>query len=303
MDKFAALKAFVDVVEQNGFAAAARARGCSRSAVNRFVLSLEEELGVQLLNRTTRKVSTTSEGAAFYERAKAILASLEAAERDAGRSQDEIAGLLRINAPMSFGTMHLGAAVSDFMLQHPNLRVELHLNDRVVDLIEEGFDLAIRIAEPSEDTSFVDMRICEARRVICASPEYLARNGTPDSPRDLRSHHCLHYGNLPSGTLWRLTGSKGNASVHVNNVLCSNNGEVLRDAAVKGLGIAMLPTFIVGGELQAGRLVTILNGFSAPVLWLTAIYPPTRHLSAKIRFFTDFLMERFGTQPHWDLVT
>ena len=300
MDKFAALQAFVDVVEQEGFAPAARLRGRSRSAVNRFVLALEEELGVQLFNRTTRKVSTTSEGAAFYERSKAILSALEEAERDVGRAGEETSGLLRVNAPMSFGTMHLGAAVSDFMLEHPNLRVELHLNDRLVDLIEEGFDLAIRIAEPNEDTTFVDMRICKARLAICAAPDYLARHGTPSHPRELRSQRCLHYGNLPTGTIWRLAGPEGTANVRVNNVFCSNNGEVLKDAAVKGLGIAMLPTFIVGEDLQAGRLVTILSDFAAPEPWLTALYPPTRHLSAKIRVFTDFLMERFGGHPAWD---
>ncbi len=300
MDKFAALQTFVDVVEQEGFAPAARVRGRSRAAVNRLVLALEQELGVQLFNRTTRQVSTTSEGAAFYERAKDILAALYDAERDAGRARDEISGLLRVNAPMSFGTKHLGAAVSDFMLEHPNLRVELHLNDRMVDLIEEGFDLAIRIAEPSEDTSFVDLRICPARLVMCASPHYLTRHGEPRQPRDLRSVPCLHYGNLPNGTLWRLNGSQGRANVRVNDVLCSNNGDVLREAAVKGLGIALLPMFIVTDDLRAGRLVPVLGDFTAPEPWLTALYPPTRHLSAKIRVFTDFLIDRFGGRPAWD---
>lgn len=300
MDKFAALQTFVDVVEQEGFAPAARVRGRSRAAVNRLVLALEQELGVQLFNRTTRQVSTTSEGAAFYERAKDILAALQDAERDAGRAQDEISGLLRVNAPMSFGTLHLGAAVSDFMLAHPNLRIELHLNDRIVDLIEEGFDLAIRIAEPSEDTSFVDLRICPARLAMCASPRYLSCNGTPSHPRELRALPCLHYGNLPSGTLWRLNGPDGRAHVRVNDILTSNNGDVLRDAAVKGLGIALLPTFIVADDLKDGRLVPILETYAAPEPWLTALYPPTRHLSAKIRVFTDFLIERFGGRPAWD---
>ncbi|MEM8646198.1 MAG: LysR family transcriptional regulator [Pseudomonadota bacterium] len=302
MDKFAALQTFVDVVEQEGFAPAARVRGRSRAAVNRLVLALEEELGVQLFNRTTRQVSTTSEGAAFYERVKDILAALQEAERDAGRSQDEISGLLRVNAPMSFGTMHLGAAVSDFMLEHPNLRIELSLNDRMVDLIEEGFDLAIRIAEPSEDTTFVDLRICPAPLVMCASPSYLARQGTPIHPKELRTLPCLHYGNLPSGTFWRLNGPQGRTNVRVNDILCSNNGDVLREAAVKGLGIALLPRFIVSDDLKAGRLVPILEEFTAPEPWLTALYPPTRHLSAKIRVFTDFLTERFGGRPVWEEV-
>lgn len=302
MDKFSALKAFVAVAEHQGFAAAARERGQSRSAVNRFVIALEDELGVQLFNRTTRQVSLTAEGVAFYERAKSILSALEEAERDVGASQHESTGQLRVNAPMSFGTMHLGAAIADFMSEHPKLRIELHLNDRIVDVIEEGFDLAVRIAEPREDTTLVDLRICEVGRVMCASPDYLTAHGRPSHPAELQTHRCLHYGNLPSGTLWRLAGPKGNVGVHVNNVLCSNNGEVLRDAAVKGLGITMVPTFIVGEDLQTGRLVTILNDFHPPQLVLTAIYPPTRYLSAKIRLFTDFLIERFGKSPCWNLV-
>jgi len=301
MDKFAALKAFVSVAEHQGFAAAARERGQSRSAVNRTVVVLEDELGVQLFNRTTRQVSLTAEGVSFYERAKSILSALEEAERDVGASQYESAGQLRINAPMSFGTMHLGKAVADFMSGHPKLRIELHLNDRIVDVIEEGFDLAVRIAEPHEDTTLVDLQICDVGRVVCASPDYLTTQGRPLHPKELQTHRCLHYGNLPSGTLWRLAGPKGKIGVHVNNILCSNNGEVLRDAAVKGLGITMVPEFIVTQELQTGRLVKILNDFHPPQLVLTAIYPPTRYLSANIRLFTDFLIERFGKSSYWNL--
>ncbi len=303
MDKFAALRAYVAVVEQDGFAAAARAMGQSRSAVNRLVIALEDQLGVQLLNRTTRQVSPTANGAAFYDKAKRILDDLAEAERELGEAQTDVAGQLRINAPMSFGTMHLGPAIADFSALHPRLRIELHLNDRIVDIIGEGFDIAIRIAEPREDSSLVDFRICEARRVICASPEYLARHGQPERPEDLKQHACLHYGNLPSGNLWRLIGPGGSAGVHVNNVLCSNNGEVLRDAAVAGRGVTLLPTFIVGRELQAGRLVTVMPDFRAPEMMLAAVYPPSRHLSAKIRLFTDFLVERFGSRPYWDLVS
>ncbi len=302
MDKFAALKAYACVVEEGGFAAAARAMGQSRSAINRQVIALEDQLGVQLLNRTTRQVSTTAGGAAFYDRAKTILSALEEAEVDVTRAQAEASGLLRINAPMSFGTMHLGPAMADFMAMHPKLRLELHLNDRIVDIIEEGYDLAIRIAEPREDTTLVDFRICDIRRVICASPGFLAAHGRPEHPNALKTRPCLHYGNLSSGKLWRLQGPGGSVGVHVNPILCSNNGEVLRDAAVNGLGIALLPTFIAGQELQAGRLVTLLNDFTLPNLMLTAIYPPTRYLSAKVRHFTDFLIARFEGRPYWDLV-
>lgn len=302
MDKFAALRAFVAVVEEAGFAAAARALGQSRSAVNRMVIVLEDELGVQLLNRTTRQVSPTAHGAGYYEQAKGILEALDAADQGVRDAHHDATGQLRINAPMSFGTMHLGPAMAEFMARHPNLRIELHLNDRIVDIIEEGFDLAIRISEPREDTTLVDFRICEMRRVLCAAPAYLAEHGEPKHPSELKHRPCLHYGHLPTGNLWRLRGPNGSGGVHVNAVLSSNNGQVLRDSAVHGLGIALLPTFIVGRELQAGRLVTILSEYTLPTLLLTAVYPPTRHLSAKIRLFTDFLIERFGERPYWDLV-
>ena len=302
MDKFAALHAYVTVVEADGFAAAARVLGQSRSAVNRLVITLEDELGVQLLNRTTRRVSPTANGTAFYDRAKAILAALEEAERDVTESHEAAVGRLRVNVPMSFGIMHLGRAVADFMARHPELDIELNLNDRFVDIIDEGFDLAIRIAEPQEDSTLVDFRICEAKRVLCAAPEYLAAHGMPQHPSELRRHRCLHYGNLSSGGLWRLNGPEGSIGVHVDPVMVSNNGQVLCDAAVRGLGIILSPTFISGPDLQAGRLVTILHDYRPAQVVLSAIYPPTRHLSAKIRLFTDFLMERFGGRPYWDLV-
>jgi DNA-binding transcriptional LysR family regulator len=302
MDKFAALNAYVTVVEADGFAAAARLLGQSRSAVNRLVIALEDELGIQLLNRTTRRVSPTANGAAFYDRAKAILADLDEAERDVAESNGEAVGRLRVNAPMSFGIVHLGRAVADFMTRHPDLTIELNLNDRFVDIIEEGFDLAIRIAEPDEETSLVDFRLCEAKRALCASPDYLAAHGTPQHPTELRRHRCLHYGNLSTGGLWRLNGPQGSVGVHIDPAMVSNNGQVLCDAAVRGLGIILSPTFISGPDLQAGRLVTIMPDYTPPQVVLSAIYPPTRHLSAKIRLFTDFLMERFGGRPYWDLV-
>ncbi|MEM8916239.1 MAG: LysR family transcriptional regulator [Pseudomonadota bacterium] len=302
MDKFAALRAFTLVVDEGGFAAAGRALGQSRSAVNRLVLALEDELGAQLLNRTTRQVSATATGVAFYEKAQTILAELAAAERAVGETRQTAAGRFRINAPMSFGTLHLGPAVADFMAQHPDIQIEMQLNDRFVDVIEEGFDLVIRIAEPREDTTMVDFRLCEAKRVICASPDYLAAHGMPDHPADLKRHKILQYGHQQENYIWRLNGPTGQANVTVTSVLCSNNGEVLRDAAVQGLGIMLGPTFIVGGDLQLGRLVSILPDYQPPQLMLTALYPPTRHLSANIRLFTDFLMERFGSEPHWDLV-
>lgn len=302
MDKFAALSAFVAVVDEGGFAAAARRLGHSRSAINRIVINLEDNLQVQLLNRTTRSVAPTAAGRAFHERAKAILDQLAEAERNIGEGQREPVGDLRINAPMSFGTMHLAPALSDFMLQYPDVRIQLDLDDRFVDVVREGYDVTVRIAEPVEDTTVVDYRVASIRRVLCASPAFLETNGTPVHPRDLRRLQCLHYGNLPSGNLWQLAGPDSKHSVQVNGVLCSNNGEVLCEAALKGLGIALLPTFIVGEELQAGRLVTVMPDYAPSDLTLCVIYPPNRHLAESVRLLTDFLTERFGDRPYWDLV-
>ncbi len=303
MDRLSALKAFVATVEAEGFAAAARALGTSRSAISRAIQALEDDLGVQLLHRTTRAVAPTVAGAAFYRRAADVLEALGEAEREV-RDTGDTAGTLRLNAPMSFGIRHVGPAIADFMAAHPQIRIELHLSDRFVDLIEDGYDLVLRIAEPREDTTLVDYRLCVIHSFACASREHVAAHGAPDTPHDLRTRPCLHYGHLASGTRWRLIGPDGAPSVvRINALLCSNNGEVLRDAALAGLGIALLPSFIIGAELQTGRLVRVLPDHRAPDLTLAAIHPPTRHPSAKIRLLTDFLMRRFGDRPYWDLVS
>jgi len=302
MDKFSSLIAFTKVVEENGFAAAARALGLSRSRVNKSVIHLEEHLGVHLLNRTTRTVAATPAGLAFYERARTILGDLAEAEACIRDDQDEPRGELKINAPMSLGTMHLGPALTDFMVRYPKISIELVLDDRFVNPVAEGFDVTVRIAEQAEISSLIDHHIVEVKRVICAAPELLKRVGEPRRPRDLADLPCLHYGHLPTGKTWRLVGPDGAVDTRVNGVLCSNNGEVLRDAAVKGLGMAKLPTFIVGSELRAGRLVSVLREYRAPSIFLTVLYPPNRHLSARIRLLVDFLYERFGDRPYWDLV-
>ncbi|MEM7424907.1 MAG: LysR substrate-binding domain-containing protein [Pseudomonadota bacterium] len=303
MDKLSAFQAFVSVVEQDGFAAAARKLGKSRSAVNRMVIELENDLATQLLNRTTRNVSPTANGQAFYDRAKQILSSVADAEESLRSHQEHASGRVKINAPMSFGTLHLSSAIADFMAQHPGLEVELTLNDRIVDIVEEGYDLAVRIAEPDEETTFVDFRLCKVRRLLVASPDYIRTRGKPAHPRELKTHASLNYGAQSTESLWRLEGPEGPLRIRLNPVLCSNNGEVLRDGAVRGLGIAVLPTFIAGPDLQQGRLVSVLDEFSPGPLVLSVIYPPARHLSTKIRLLTDFLAERFGSQPRWDLVT
>ncbi len=303
MDRFASLTAFTKVVDEGGFAAAARVMGLSRSQVNKLVAGLESRLSVQLLNRTTRAVAATPAGLAFYERARTILADLAEAEASIADEAEEPRGELKINAPMSFGTLHLGPALADFMIRYPALRIQLVLNDRFVDPVMDGFDMTVRIAERPDVSSLIDHEIVEARRVLCAAPGFLDRHGTPQTAQDLARLPCLHYGTLPSGHVWRLIGQQGPRDIKVNGILCSNNAEVLTQAAVKGLGIALVPTFIAGPDLQAGRLATVLPDHAPPPIFLHLIYPPHRHLSSRIRALVTFLHERFGGLPVWDLVT
>ncbi len=300
MDKLESMRAFTQVVVSGGFAAAAREMGLSRSAVNKLVIGLESELGVQLLHRSTRVVSPTETGLAFYERCVEILASLEEAERSVMQLHGEPRGRLRVNAPMSFGTMHLAPALADFLVQYPDLQVQLTLNDRFIDPIEEGFDVTVRIAEPQQTASLIVHSLAPAQRVLCAAPIYLETHGTPSHPDELRHHSCLHYGQLAVENQWMLMGAGGEYTISVNGVLCSNNGEVLRDAAVRGLGVTLLPKFLVAEELRQENLQLVLPDYHPPQLSIYVLYPVNRHLSTKIRLLVDFLQERFGHRPDWD---
>lgn len=301
MDKFESIRAFTQVVVSGGFAAAAREMGLSRSAVNKLVIALENELGVQLLHRSTRVVSPTETGLAFYERCVEILASLEEAEQSVMQLHGEPRGRLRVNAPMTFGTMHLAPALADFLVQYPALQVQLTLNDRFIDPIEEGFDVTVRIAKPPENASLIVHPLAPAQRLLCAAPNYLEIHGTPVHPSELHRYSCLHYGQLAAEDQWTLIGADGEHTVSVNGVLCSNNGEVLKDAAVRGLGITLLPKFIVGKELQQGTLQAVLPDYHPPELYIYVLYPVNRHLSTKIRLLVDFLQERFGAQSNTEL--
>jgi DNA-binding transcriptional LysR family regulator len=262
MDKLASLRAFVKVVELGSFSEAGRQLRLSRSAVSKYVIDLEQALGVQLLVRTTRSVAATENGQAYYERCLAILADLEEADLAVTRLQAEPRGILRVNAPMSFGTLHLGRAIADLMEQYPELRVALVLSDEFVDPVQEGFDVTLRIGDlPS--SSLIARKLAPARRVVCAAPAYLAQHGVPRHPDELRDHQCLTYGYLATGAQWKLTGPDGDHWINVPWTLCADNAEVLRDAAVRGRGIALLPTFIAGTDLQEGRLRTILTDYKA----------------------------------------
>lgn len=289
MDKFDSLRAFTQVIETGGFAAAARQMGLTRSAVNKLVMHLEDNLAVQLLHRTTRKVTPTATGLAFYQRCIAILADLEEAELAVTRLQEEPRGTLRINAPMTFGTLHLAPLVADFGVQYPDLRIELVLCDRIIDPIEEGFDITVRIAQATDSSSLITHTLAKIPMVLCAAPPYLGEKSMPQHPQDLKHHACLSYGHIAASHYWHLAGPDGTHSIKVKGPLCSNNGEVLRDAALKGLGLALLPRFIVAAELQSQRLHPVLTAYQAPELSLSVLYPVNRHLSAKVTLFTQFL--------------
>ncbi len=302
MDKFESMLAFTKVVETGGFAAAARAMGLSRSVVNKCVINLENELGTQLLRRSTRQVTPTETGLAFYDRCTQILSEVNEAIAAITELQECPKGNLRLNAPMSFGTLHLSAVIAEYMALYPDVHVEVVLNDRFIDPIEEGFDVTLRIAELGVSTSLMMREIVSAKRVLCASPGYLKEAGEPVDPVEFKRHRCLHYGYQGSGSQWRLAGPEGEQSYAINCVMWSNNGEVLKDAAVNHQGIVLLPTFIVGESLQSGELRTILTDYKPPEITLCALCPRHRHLSAKVRLFVDLVEARFGGCPYWDLI-
>jgi DNA-binding transcriptional LysR family regulator len=294
MDKFESMKAFTQVVEAGGFAAAARQMGLSRSAVNKLVMNLEEALQTQLLHRTTRKVTPSDAGRAFYQRCVTILADVEEAELALTRLQAEPRGNLRVNAPMTFGTLHLAPLLTDFIGQYPDLHVELSLNDRFIDPIDEGFDVTVRIAQAPTDGNVIVHPLAPSPVVVCAAPSYLARHGIPTHPQDLTNHACLHYGHMDQHNTWVLRQGEETHPVDIGGPLCCNNGDVLRVAALEGLGIALLPTFIVGDDLQRGTLQHILTRYHPPETNIYALYPVNRHLSTKVKLLVMFLQQRLA---------
>ncbi len=290
---------FARVVEENGFTQAALRLGMSKSAVSKSVSQLEDRVGARLLQRTTRRISLTDVGAAFYERCARILAEAEEAELAVSRLQTAPRGTLRISAPMSFGRSHLAPAVAEFLCQYSELRIDMQLSDRVVDLVDEGYDLAVRIARLT-DSSLIARRLCPAPRVTCAAPSYLARHGTPRHPSELSNHNCLLYSYLSTGDTWHFPDRDGSdIAVAVTGSFRANNGDVLLEGAIAGVGVASAPAFMAAPALADGRLVEILpdyRDFSAAV---HAVYPHNRHLSVKVRAFIDFLADRFAS-PAWD---
>lgn len=299
MDKLDAMNAFAKVVAAGSYAEAARRLGLTRSAVSKAVMELEQLLGARLLDRTTRRVTPTEAGSAYYERCVSILSDVEETELQVSRLHDEPRGILKINGPMSFGILYLGDAVAEFMRSYPELRVELVLNDRFIDPLEEGVDVTVRIGALA-DSSLIARRLAPARLALVASPDYLQRHGALEAPQDLARHQCLAYGHMSGVHRWQLRHGAENVTVPINAALCSNNGEVLRAAALADNGIALLPTFLIGPDIAAGRLEVVLRKYPPMELGIFAVYAPNRYLAAKTRLFIDFLAKRYGEAPAWD---
>lgn len=301
MDRLAALKAFARVAETRSFSAAARDLRLSKSLISRQVAALENDLGVRLFQRTTRSLTLTEAGLGYFENIARILSDLDAAQAAVTQMQATPRGKLRINAPMSFSILHLSPAIPDFLAQYPDIELDIVMNDRYVDLVDEGFDLGVRIGRLT-DSSMVARKITPMKRVVCASPAYLEKYGTPQTPDDLRKHQCLCYSNLSLADEWRFTTPEGKPwPVMVRGRLHANNGDALRAAALKGIGIGFLPSFIIGGDVQAAKLTSILEDYVPQDSAIYAVYPHARLLSPKVRSFVNFMIERFGQRPHWDL--
>lgn len=305
MNSFDDMLAFIRVVEARSFTAAAARLNVSKSVVSRRLGALENRLGARLLNRTTRTLSLTEVGQAFYERARRIVADVAEAEQAVASLSAEPRGNLRVAAPVSFGVEHLAPAVAEFLRRFPAVEIEMDLNDRVVDLVHEGYDLAVRIGR-LRDSSLVARKLAPLRRVLCASPDYLARMGVPRTPEDLVRHNCLVYTNVPASEDWQFTVPDGDGgerlvrAVRVSGSLRADNGDLLREAAIAGVGITIMPTFIVGDAIRAGRLAVVPLDCEVPDAAIHAVYPANRHLSPKVRAFVDFLAGRFAPVPAWD---
>ena len=299
MDRFEAYRVFSQVVELGSFSKAAEHLGLSATAASRHVADLETHLQSRLLNRTTRRISLTETGRSFYERCVQLLADLDEAEQEASRAAVVPRGTIKLTAAVNFGVRHLAPAIAEFLAAHREVRFDVSLSDRIVDLVEEGFDLGIRIGGAGSE-HIVARKLGETRLVPCASPAYLAAHGAPQSPDDLERHNCFTYEYVTPKNLWRFRDpAGGERAVRVRGSLHSNNGDLLAEAAARGAGIVFEPAFIVGPDVRAGRLVPLLQDYVPAPVPIYAVYPSRKHLSAKIRLFIGFLVARFADAQDW----
>lgn len=300
MDRFEDLRCFVQVVDHGSVTRAARALRLAPSAVSRRIKELEARLGTQLLVRTTRRMSVTDAGRSFHDRARRILGDLEEAEREVSDRHAALSGTLRVAMPLTFGAAHLTPILVEFMRAHPGVVIDADFSDRIVDLVAEGFDLAIRIGN-LRDSSLIARKIADVADVVCAAPALIGRLGQPGHPDELRDWPALAYTNVERPDIWRWRGPDGSTgTVPLNVRLRCNSGAVLRDAAIAGLGVAREPSFIVHDAIERGKLVPLLPGYRWHELAIHTVYPPTRHLSARARAFIDFVGERIGPRRDWE---
>lgn len=301
MDRLRAFEIFTTVVARGSFVRAAEALDTSPANVTRYIVELETHLGTRLLNRSSRKLSLTESGEALYERSRQILEEVAEAEALASATTLRPRGRLRLNVPVSFGILHLAPLWPLFMERYPEVELDVVLADRVVDLVEEGFDLGIRIARGGSPT-YAARKLATSRNIVCASPGYLLGHPPPKVPADLREHACLGYTYAHTADEWRLTDASGTEHVvKVRYAMHTNNGDTARAAAIAGRGVIWQPTFLIGADLRARRLVELLPGYLLPDIDVLAVYPSRRHLSAKVRVMVDFLVQAFaGKQAPWD---
>lgn len=299
MDRIDAMRAFVTVVNEGTFTRAAERLELSPQLVSKYVSQLEQHLGARLLNRTTRKIHLTEAGTRYHQRAQQVLDDIDDMENQLGDLQTHARGLLRISAPVSFAIRHMAALLNDFQNAHPGVSIDLHLNDRKVDIVEEGFDIALRIGH-LKSSSLIAKRIAPVRLVMCASPGYLKQHGTPQRPEDLQAHRYLRYSYMEhsaSNAVQRWLQSDGRSH---NNGMVSNNGDVLVEAAIGGAGIVLQPTFIAGSAIKDGKLQVILSEYEPEPMALYAVYAHRQLLASKVRSFVDFMEGYFGDPPYWD---
>ncbi|MDF2152566.1 LysR family transcriptional regulator [Vibrio sp. CAU 1672] len=300
MHTIASLPVFVAVVECGSFSQAAKQLNLTKSAISKRITHLEDELGIRLLNRTTRKLSLTEAGQRYFEYASRALTYAQQGIDAVSELQGTPQGSLKVTAPMTFGVLHIAPLISEFLALYPKIEINLELEDKMVDLVQDGFDLGIRIGHLPV-SNLVAKRIAPCRNVLCASPDYLARHPMPHKPSDLVGHNCLRYSYFRGGVEWSFE-SQGTAyKVLPKGNYVVNNSEAIRRALLSGCGIAQMPTFIVGKELASGQLVSLMNDYSLPQHAIYAVFPERKHMPLKVRAFIDFISEKLGSDtPYWD---
>lgn len=302
MDRIDAMRAFVAVVTEGSFSKAATAMQLSPQLVSKYVSKLEEHLGTRLLHRTTRKVSLTEAGGHYFTHAQQILLSIDEMAGQLGGLQQNPKGILRISAPVSFALKHMARLVTDFQTRYPSVSIDLQLNDRKVDIVEEGFDVALRIGA-LQSSSLIAKQIAPVRVVLCASPEYLEQHGTPTELEQLEHHRYLHYSYMDMDAKGKLYDYLKARQFKQSSTFHSNNGDVLVDAALAGAGVVLQPTFIASGALSTGKLVIVLPEYEPEPIHLYAVYAHKKLLPHKVRCFVDFMADYYGSPPYWDKIS